>query len=68
MTLELDFNQEFNGQLPWEAGGVSCTELLYTLFVPLYILLQMSDQDCCCSKNVLRTADMQATIPDVTSS
>lgn len=26
----------------------------------------MSDQDCCCSKNVLRTADMRATIQGVT--
>jgi hypothetical protein len=30
--------------------------------------LQMSDQDCGSSKNVLRTADMQATISGVTSS
>ncbi len=28
----------------------------------------MSDQDCCCSKNVLRTADMQVAIQSVTSS
>jgi hypothetical protein len=27
----------------------------------------MSDQDCCSSKNVLRTADMQATISSVTA-
>ena len=38
------------------------------LFVPLYSLWQMSDQDCGCSKKVLRTADMQVAIRGVTSS
>ena len=55
-------------QLPLEAAGVSCLVLLYTLLVPLYSLWQMSDQDCCCSKKVLHTIDMQVTIRGVTSS
>ena len=67
-SLELDFNQQVGAQLSWEAAGVSCPVLLYTLFVPLYSLWQMSDQDCSCSKKVLRTADMQVTIRGVTSS
>ena len=68
-SLELDFNQQVGAQLSWEAARVSCPVLLYTLFVPLYSLWQMSDQDCGCSKKVLRTAaDMQVTIWGVTSS
>jgi hypothetical protein len=67
-SLELDFNQQVGAQLPWEAAGVSCPVLLYTLLVPLYSLWQMSDQDCCCSKKVLHTIDMQVTIRGVTSS
>lgn len=66
--LELDFNQQEGAQQEWKAAGVSGPVQLYTLFLPLYSLLQMSDQDCCCSKNVLRTADMRATIQGVTSS
>jgi hypothetical protein len=42
--------------------------IMTPLFVPLYSLWQMSDQDCGCSKKVLRTADMQVTIRGVTSS
>ncbi len=59
-SMELDFNRE--------ASSVRCLVLLYTLFVPWYSLWQMSDQDCGCSKKVLRTADMQVTIRVVTSS
>ncbi len=67
-SLELDFNQQVGAQLSWEAGRVSCPVLFYTLFFPLYSLWQMSDQNCCCSKKVLRTADMQVTIWGVASS
>ena len=67
-SLELDFNQQIGAQLSWEAASVRCLVLLYTLFVPLYSLWQMSDQDCCCSKKVLHTIDMQVTIRGVTSS
>jgi hypothetical protein len=67
-SLELDFNQQVGAQLSWEAARVRCPVLLYTLFVPLYSLWQRSDQDCCCSKKVLRTADMQVAIRGVISS
>ncbi len=68
--LELDFSQQIVAQLSWEAAQacVTCPVLLYTLFVPLYSLWQMSNQDCSCSKKVLRTADMQMAIQGVTSS
>ncbi len=66
--LELDFNQQIVAQLSWEAARVRCPVLLYTLFVPLYSLWQMSNQDCSCSKMVLHTADMQMAIRGVTSS
>ena len=66
--VEFDFNQQFGAQLSWEAARVRCPVLLYTLFVPLYSLWQMSNQDCSCSKKVLHTADMQMAIWGVTSS
>ncbi len=67
-SLELDFNQQVGAQLSWEAARVRCPVILYTLFVPLYSLWQMPDQDCYCSKKVLCTADMQVAIRGVTSS
>jgi hypothetical protein len=45
---------------------VSGQVLLYTILFPLYSLLQLSDQDCGFSNNVLHTADMLETIPGVT--
>ena len=63
--LEFDLKQ-IGAQLSWEAARVTCQILLYTLFVPLYSLWQMSNQDCSCSKKVLRTADMQMAIWGVT--
>ncbi len=66
--LEFDFNQQIGAQLSWEAARVTCQILLYTLFVPLYSLWQLSHQYCSRCKKVLRTADMQVASLSVTSS
>ena len=66
-SSERDFNQREGAHEEWTAAGVSGQVLLYTLLFPLYSLLQLSDQDCGFSNNVLRTADMLTTIPGVAS-
>ena len=68
--LEFDFNQQISAQLSlaWEAARVTCQIPLYTLFVPLYSLWQLSNQYCSRSKKVLRTADMLVASLGVTSS
>ena len=66
--LEFDFNQQIGAQLSWEAARVTCQIPLYTLFVPLYSLWQLSNQYCSRSKKVLRTADMLVASLGVTSS
>ncbi len=60
--LELDLNHHEGALKQWKAAWGSELVLLYTLFLPLYRLLQMSGQDCCCSKRVLQTADLRAMI------
>ncbi len=66
--LEFDFNQQIGAQLSWEAARVTCQIPLYTLFVPLYSLWQLSNQYCSRSKKVLRTAGMLVASLGVTSS
>ncbi len=47
----------------WKVAWRSELVLLYTLFLPLYRLLQMSvNQDCSCSMRVIHTADLCAMI------
>ncbi len=62
---ELDLNQLEGIQYEWKGARGSDPVLLYSLFLLLYKLLQMSDQDCDCK--VLLTADLRVTIPCVTS-
>ena len=64
--LELDLDYHGGALKQWKVAWRSELVLLYTLFLPLYRLLQMSDQDCCCSNRVLRTADLCAMIQCVT--
>ena len=64
--LELDLNYHGGALKQWKVAWRSELVLLYTLFLPLYRLLQMSDQVCCSSKGVLRTADVRAMILCVT--
>ncbi len=66
--LEFDFNQQISAQLSWEAARVTCQIPLYTLFVPLYSLWQLSNQYCSRSKKFLCTADMLVASLGVTSS
>ena len=66
-SSERDFNQLEGAHEEWTAAGVSGQVLLYTLFFSSNSLFQLPVQDCCFSKKVLRTADMRATIPGVTS-
>ena len=66
--LEFNFNQQISAQLSWEAARVTCQIPLYTLFVPLYSLWQLSNQYCSRSKKNLRTADMLVASLGVTSS
>jgi len=63
--LERDFNQREGAHEEWTAAGVSDQVLLYTILFPLYSLLQLFDQDCCFSNNVLCTADVLVMIPGV---
>ena len=65
-SLKLDLDCHRGALKQWKVAWRSELVLLYTLFLPLYRLLQMSDQDCCCSKGVLRTADVRAMIQCVT--
>ena len=68
---ESDLSQPEGAHEECKAAGVSYLVLLCTFFFSLYSSLpwQLSVQDCCFSKNVplLCTADVQATIPGVTS-
>ena len=66
--LEFDLYQQIGAQVSWEAARVTCQIPLYTLFVPLYSLWQLSNQYCSRSKKVLRTADMLVASLGVTSS
>jgi hypothetical protein len=52
----------------WKAAWWSSPELLYALFVLLYTLFFLADQNCCCCKYVLRTVDLCTTIMFVTQS
>ena len=64
--LELDLDYHGGALKQWKVAWRSELVLLYTLFLPLYHLSQMSDQDCCCSNRVLRTADLCVMIQCVT--
>jgi hypothetical protein len=41
----------------WKAARCCVPELLYALFFRLYTLFFLADQNCCCCKFVLRTAE-----------
>ena len=64
--LELDLIHHEGALKQWKEVWGSERVLLYTLFLPLYRLLQISDQDYCCSKGVLRTAHLREMIQCVT--
>ena len=54
-SLELDFNQQEGAQQEWKhwKAGSEWPGTIIHIILPLYNLLQMSDQDCRCSKNIL---------------